>query len=50
MELKGAVVATYLRGEKVYERGEFSAAPAGTLLLREPPPAQTSIWDDLEDF
>jgi allantoinase len=50
MELKGAVVATYLRGEKVYEHGEFSAAPAGTLLLREPPPVETSIWDDFEDF
>ncbi len=50
MELKGAVVATYLRGEKVYERGEFPAAPTGTLLLREPPPVEASPWDDDEDF
>ncbi|HEX8503478.1 MAG TPA: allantoinase AllB [Pyrinomonadaceae bacterium] len=48
--LKGVVVATYLRGEKIYERGEFAAAPTGTLLLREPPPREPSIWDDLEDL
>jgi hypothetical protein len=50
MTLKGAVVATYLRGEKVYERGEFSAEPTGTLLLREQPPPPSSPWDDFEDF
>ena len=50
MELKGAVLATYLRGEKIYDRGEFAPAPTGTLLLREPPPAEPSPWDDLEDL
>ena len=50
MELKGAVVATYLRGEKIYERGEFASEPTGTLLLREPPPPTPSPWDDFEDF
>jgi allantoinase len=50
LELKGAVVATYLRGEKVYERGQFGERPAGTLLLREPPPVEPSAWDDDEDF
>jgi allantoinase len=50
MELSGVVLATYLRGEKIYERGEFAPAPTGTLLLREPPPKEESIWDDLEDF
>ena len=33
--LRGAVEATYLRGEKIYERGEFAAAPAGLLVERE---------------
>src|SRR5687768_3438136 len=50
MELKGEVVATYLRGEKVYERGVFGETPTGTLLLREPPPKEESIWDDFEDL
>jgi allantoinase len=49
LELKGAVVATYLRGEKIYDRGEFPAGATGTLLLREPPPP-SSIWDDFEEF
>ncbi|HEX8685046.1 MAG TPA: hypothetical protein VF654_01055, partial [Pyrinomonadaceae bacterium] len=50
MELTGVVEATYLRGEKIYGRGEFAPAPTGTLLLREPPPAERDAWDDLEDF
>ena len=50
LELGGAVVATYLRGVKVYDRGEFAPEPTGTVLLREPPPVQTSVWDDLEGF
>jgi allantoinase len=50
MELKGAVVATYLRGVKIYERGEFAAEPTGTLLLREPPPREPSPWVDHDDF
>jgi allantoinase len=50
MELKGEVLATYLRGEKVYERGVFGETPTGTLLLREPPPKEEFIWDDLEDL
>jgi allantoinase len=33
-ELSGAVVATFLRGEKIYERGAFAAAPRGKFLLR----------------
>ena len=32
--LHGAVEATYLRGVKIYERGEFLHEPAGALLLR----------------
>jgi hypothetical protein len=50
MGLKGAVVATYLRGEKIYERGEFPSEPTGTLLLREPPPPAPSPWDDFDDL
>ncbi|HEX8560869.1 MAG TPA: allantoinase AllB [Pyrinomonadaceae bacterium] len=50
MRLKGEVVATYLRGVKVYERGEFAPEPTGTLLLREPPPKAESSWDDFDDF
>jgi allantoinase len=46
-ELKGEVVATFLRGEKIYERGEFSERPSGQLLLREPRPSND--WDD-EDW
>jgi allantoinase len=43
-ELKGDVVATFLRGEKIYERGRFSEPPSGRLLLRESKPR--SEWDD----
>ncbi|HYY99316.1 MAG TPA: allantoinase AllB [Pyrinomonadaceae bacterium] len=43
-ELKGDVVATFLRGEKIYERGRFSELPSGRLLLRESKPR--SEWDD----
>jgi allantoinase len=33
--LRGRVKRTYLRGELVYDNGQFAAAPRGTLLLRE---------------
>jgi allantoinase len=33
-ELRGAVAATYLRGEKIYERGNLSEKPKGILLKR----------------
>jgi len=33
-ELSGVVSATFLRGEKIYERGEFINAPKGKFLLR----------------
>jgi allantoinase len=33
-ELKGVVEATYLRGEKIYERGNFVGSPIGRLLKR----------------
>ncbi len=33
-ELRGRVEATYLRGEKIYDGGEFSETPAGTFLMR----------------
>jgi allantoinase len=33
-ELAGIVEATFVRGQKVFERGEFSPAPAGRVLLR----------------
>jgi allantoinase len=49
LEFDGAVVATYLRGEKIYDRGVFADKPTGTLLLREPPRKEPSIWDDFED-
>jgi allantoinase len=32
--LRGAVEATFLRGEMIYERGRFLGAPRGTLLRR----------------
>jgi allantoinase len=46
-ELKGEVVATFLRGERIYERGVFSERPSGELLLRAPKPP--SDWDDDTD-
>jgi allantoinase len=49
LEFDGAVVATYLRGEKIYERGVFADKPTGTLLLRVPPVKEPTIWDDFED-
>jgi allantoinase len=49
LELKGVVEATYLRGELVYDRGRFPGQPAGEPLLRQPPPVERSVWDDLED-
>jgi len=33
-ELLGIVEATFLRGQKIYERGAFCAGPAGQVLLR----------------
>jgi allantoinase len=30
--LRGAVLTTYVRGYKVYDRGRYAAAPAGALL------------------
>ncbi|MCA1630517.1 MAG: allantoinase AllB [Acidobacteria bacterium] len=33
-ELSGVVEATFLRGEKIYERGEFAGEPKGKFLLR----------------
>lgn len=33
-ELSGVVEATFVRGQKVFERGEFSPAPSGRVLLR----------------
>jgi allantoinase len=33
-ELSGVVGATFLRGEKIYERGAFAAEPKGKFLLR----------------
>ena len=50
LEFDGTVLATYLRGEKIYDRGEFADRPTGTLLLREPPPVESSGWVDHEDF
>jgi len=34
LELMGIVETTFLRGQKIFDRGEFSAAPAGCVLLR----------------
>ena len=34
LTLRGVVEATYLRGEKIYERGAFGPRPAGALLKR----------------
>jgi allantoinase len=31
--LDGVVEATYLRGEKIYDRGEFPGKPLGRMLL-----------------
>ncbi|MGH9773760.1 MAG: allantoinase AllB [Candidatus Acidiferrales bacterium] len=33
-ELAGVIVATFLRGRRVYERGEFVSGPLGAVLLR----------------
>ncbi len=33
-ELKGVVETTFLRGRKIFERGDFSASPVGRVLLR----------------
>src|SRR5215212_9486728 len=48
LEFEGAVLTTYLRGEKIYDRGEFSDEPTGQLLLREPPRLEWSGWVDHE--
>jgi allantoinase len=34
MNLRGVVEATYVRGQKVFANGEFSAQPSGNLLLK----------------
>lgn len=46
--LKGDVVATFLRGEKIYERGRFNDTPSGELLLRQKPQSEwdEDDWDD----
>jgi allantoinase len=36
-ELAGVVEATFVRGQKVFERGQFAAAPAGRVLRRDKP-------------
>ena len=36
-ELAGIVEATFVRGQKVFERGQFSPAPTGRVLLRSRP-------------
>jgi allantoinase len=33
-DLQGSVTATFLRGRKIFERGEFSAGPVGSVLKR----------------
>jgi hypothetical protein len=47
--LKGDVVATFLRGEKIYERGSFSETPSGQMLLRESKPSRDWDEDDWDD-
>jgi hypothetical protein len=32
--VEGLVVATFLRGEKIFDRGVFAASPHGRLLTR----------------
>jgi allantoinase len=49
-EFTGVVEATYLRGEKIYERGEFAQTPTGEFLLRENEPEAPREWDDPENF
>jgi allantoinase len=34
-ELSGVVEATFVRGERVFEQGQFAAAPIGTVLRRD---------------
>ncbi len=48
-ELKGEVVATFLRGEKIYERGGFADTPSGQMLLRESKPSRDWDEDDWDD-
>jgi len=45
--LKGDVVTTFLRGEKIYERARFNEKPSGELLLRQSKPS--SDWDEAWD-
>ncbi|MCA9742414.1 allantoinase AllB [candidate division KSB1 bacterium] len=33
--LQGEIIATYLRGEKIYERGHFASAPKGRILQKQ---------------
>jgi allantoinase len=48
-ELKGEVAATFLRGKKIYERGQFLGGPSGELLLHKREPKSFDDWDDFED-
>jgi allantoinase len=43
-ELKGSVEVTLLRGERIYERGEFKGDASGELLLRREEPK--GDWED----
>ena len=47
--LKGEVVATFLRGEKIYERGRFKEKPSGGPLLRSSKPPVDWDEDDWDD-
>jgi allantoinase len=45
-ELHGAVEAVYLRGERIYERGQFPGSPTGQMLRREGTPTAPVEFDD----
>jgi allantoinase len=49
-KLYGAVEATYLRGEKIYERGQFSKTPTGRLLKREDEMTSSDLFADADNF
>ena len=49
-ELYGVVEATYLRGEKIYERGQFSESPTARLLKREGGPQSSDRFDNAGGF
>src|SRR5947209_1313096 len=48
--LSGVVEATYLRGEKIYERGHFSERPTGRLLKRGDEGKSSDVFEDVESF